>query len=465
MDSQKRGKKRSLCDGIFEISDGDMSPEQSDADEPEAKVSRTDISIIEISEESSQQSVQENRNTDSGPLFKIDSGISVETIEIVDESFTEVTSLSEADTCLTNPDACVVVSDSTVTVSDSQKPVSDIEEGEVEEPKDKSMVEVSSERIPSISITFSDETIADLYRFKFLKFLQSFVELETDLDELTITAWRDPQLDPKEWVVVDETSSIPISTDPSTNVPISELSPSSDKSPKKKRKKKNKKAASAEAFILDTTPAADDQNLHVTKYCRKFEIDVCEKNDSAEEDVKVSAQICFNCDGHHSMRDCTVPKNYAKINQSRQQFKAQKQTVRYHLEEDQKFSHLKPGTISDSLRDALGLRKNQIPPYIYQMRLMGYPPGWLEEAKFVYSDLAMFDADGKHVLQGVQKKSQGLDPQKIVDYPGFNMPLDEKNKDVGTHENVSSVRNIVFSYFRNTNITEYPRTLTSLTKR
>nr|CAH7714841.1 unnamed protein product [Callosobruchus chinensis] len=432
MDSQKRGKKRAICDGIFEISDEDMSPEQSESDEPEAKISRTDISTSEVEEESNLQDVKEHERPNGTPLFKVDSGISVDptdTIEIVDDSFTEVISL-ESDSVV-DQDASLFKDDTNVTVLDTPKAVPEIEEGEVDEPESKSMVEDTSNRIPSISIKFSDESIADLYRFKFLKFLQSFVELETDLDELTITVWRDAQLNPKEWVVVDETVCIPNSSEPLSEIPTAELSPLTDRTPKKKKKKKNKKEKDelAEAFILDTTPAANEQNMHVTKYCRKFEIDVCEKTDSAEEDVKISAQICFNCDGHHAMRDCPEPKNYVKINQKRQQFKAQKQTVRYHLEDDQKFSHLKPGMISDGLRDALGLRKNQIPSYIYQMRLLGYPPGWLEEAKFVYSDLAMFDADGKHVLQDVQKKSQGLDPQKIVDYPGFNMPLDEKIKD------------------------------------
>nr|CAI5831335.1 unnamed protein product [Callosobruchus analis] len=432
MDSQKRGKKRAICDGIFEISDDDMSPEQSESDEPEAKVSRTNISRSEVEEESNRQDVKEHARPNGTPLFKVDSGISMgptDSIEIADESFAEVTSL-ETDSVV-DQDACIVITDTSVTVSDTQKAVAEIEEGEVDEPESKSMLEDSSNTIPSISIKFSNESIADLYRFKFLKFLQSFVELETDLDELTITVWRDAQLDPKEWVVVDNTICIPNSSEPLIDTPTTEVSPPTDKTPKKKKKKKNKKEKDelAEAFILDTTPAANEHNMHVTKYCRKFEIDVCEKTDLAEEDVKISAQICFNCDGHHAMRDCPEPKNYTKINQKRQQFKAQKQTVRYHLEDDQKFCHLKPGTISDSLRDALGLRKNQLPPYIYQMRLLGYPPGWLEEAKFVYSDLAMFDAEGKHVLQGVQKKSQGLDPQKIIDYPGFNMPLDEKIKD------------------------------------
>lgn len=103
------------------------------------------------------------------------------------------------------------------------------------------------------------------------------------------------------------------------------------------------------------------------------------------------------------------------------------------MEEDQKYGHFTPGTISQTLRTALGLRNNQLPPYIYKMRVCGYPPGWLEEAKFFYSNLHMFDPDGKTVRQNDVKKKQGLDRDKIFDYPGFNSPLEDHIKDVRSH--------------------------------
>lgn len=99
------------------------------------------------------------------------------------------------------------------------------------------------------------------------------------------------------------------------------------------------------------------------------------------------------------------------------------------MEEDQKYSHLTPGKISAKLREALGLRKNQLPPFIYHMRILGYPPGWLEEAKFVHSNLTMFDTEGNDVRDST-KKTPGLDPEKIVDYPGFNVSMETNMKDV-----------------------------------
>ena len=50
---------------------------------------------------------------------------------------------------------------------------------------------------------------------------------------------------------------------------------------------------------------------------------------------------------------------------------------------------------SDNLREALGISANQIPVYVYRMRMLGYPPGWLEHAKKQVSGLVLFDKHGK----------------------------------------------------------------------
>lgn len=103
---------------------------------------------------------------------------------------------------------------------------------------------------------------------------------------------------------------------------------------------------------------------------------------------------------------------------------------RYHLDEDQKYDTLKPGKLSNKLREALGLRRNEMPLFTYRMRTMGYPPGWVEEAFDANSDLALFDCDGK-ALDNAVKKEIKINPDKIVEYPGFNAPLEKHIKDVG----------------------------------
>ena len=45
---------------------------------------------------------------------------------------------------------------------------------------------------------------------------------------------------------------------------------------------------------------------------------------------------------------------------------------RYHEDEPQKFGHLTPGLPSSKLREALGLRTEELPRYLYRMRELGY---------------------------------------------------------------------------------------------
>lgn len=50
---------------------------------------------------------------------------------------------------------------------------------------------------------------------------------------------------------------------------------------------------------------------------------------------------------------------------------------------------------SEALRQALGLAHDQLPQHIYKMRLFGYPPGWLAEARMVQSGVTIFDKNGR----------------------------------------------------------------------
>lgn len=100
------------------------------------------------------------------------------------------------------------------------------------------------------------------------------------------------------------------------------------------------------------------------------------------------------------------------------------------MDEDQKFSHLQPGKLSENLRDALGLDDNELPPYIYKMRSLGYPPGWIAEFQEKSSDLCLFDIEGKDMNKSKSKRTI-LDKNNIIDYPGFNVPMEKGVKDVG----------------------------------
>lgn len=69
---------------------------------------------------------------------------------------------------------------------------------------------------------------------------------------------------------------------------------------------------------------------------------------------------------------------------------------RYHLEVDcdPVQGRFVAGAPSDELLRALGVRKHHLPEYIYRMRQLGYPPGWLLDAQDETSGVNLFDSDG-----------------------------------------------------------------------
>lgn len=153
---------------------------------------------------------------------------------------------------------------------------------------------------------------------------------------------------------------------------------------------------------------------------------------------------CFNCGGDHVMNECKEKKDYSRIRMNRQNFMQNSQSggpqknSRYHADTDHRFATFKPGTISDSLREALGLNSASVPMYIYRMRLYGYPPGWLEEAKTkTASGMSMFDKHGRQISVTGETLEEGeleptvsgdaeIDPSLIIEYPGFTVPLPQE---------------------------------------
>ncbi|XP_071618966.1 zinc finger CCHC domain-containing protein 8 isoform X2 [Heliangelus exortis] len=142
---------------------------------------------------------------------------------------------------------------------------------------------------------------------------------------------------------------------------------------------------------------------------------------------------CFNCGSEdHQMKDCPKPRNAARISEKRKEFleacgEASNQNFqqRYHAEEvEERFGKFKPGVISGELQDALGVTDKSLPPFIYRMRQLGYPPGWLKEAEMEHSGLALYDGkdDGGTEDEGsCQTKRITYDVSKLINYPGFNI--------------------------------------------
>lgn len=417
MDSRRRGKRKSPSqDIIFEVSDNDISSENSEDDckEPEAKVSKIDgdnfmlklnelsnlqnkketlnleISVnqegessVEISEEhiSVSNSSEGNSSRSGSEIIVIsednidvlndseeyylapraesienseDKSIdSSEIIDITDENPEDLTEQSTAHISVTENSPIPVENTVHLTnnnniVTSGGEEVGNLEEGELDDSQTNVQIElidvtkspsidiqvqkktedeIDTKSDPYICITFCNEKIAELYKFKFLQFLQQFVELEVENSEgLTVRVQRDPILDPREWVVLNKTMCLTETEEVEVSEKLdSPLAAASEKTPKKKRKKKNKKEK--DLFILDTSPSQNENGIQFTKYSTKFQIDINEKTAAEDEMVKVSAQTCFNCDSNHAIKDCPLPKDFAKINAARQKFKAQKQTA------------------------------------------------------------------------------------------------------------------------------------------
>ncbi|XP_064466335.1 zinc finger CCHC domain-containing protein 8 homolog isoform X2 [Ornithodoros turicata] len=140
---------------------------------------------------------------------------------------------------------------------------------------------------------------------------------------------------------------------------------------------------------------------------------------------------CFNCGGDHHLNMCTKDIDRARVSKNRREAakNLNVKNTRYHVEEGQK-ERFKPGHLSNEMRRALDIGAEELPPFIYRMRVLGYPPGWLMEAEVESSGLKIYGSDGKAVedeniedgeIHSTEKHVQ-YDPNKLIRFPGYNVP-------------------------------------------
>ncbi|XP_022096341.1 zinc finger CCHC domain-containing protein 8-like isoform X2 [Acanthaster planci] len=191
--------------------------------------------------------------------------------------------------------------------------------------------------------------------------------------------------------------------------------------------------------LVDANPQLTE-GWHVPLYTVIFHeaLPIDETEKPSQNRAKRSKATCWNCgEEGHSLRDCPYPRDPEKISLAKKEFMEQSAenlslNQRYHKEGeeggfDQRFAKFRPGQISDDLREALGLDRQQIPPYIFQMRLLGYPPGYLKQAEVMKSGLTVYDIkDGDEPGQIHADEADTrptYDPLKLIEYPGFNIAL------------------------------------------
>lgn len=113
---------------------------------------------------------------------------------------------------------------------------------------------------------------------------------------------------------------------------------------------------------------------------------------------------------------------------------------------------IRPGRISDELRAALDMADNDLPLWIYRMRALGYPPGWLAKATVDTNDIFQDDDDdddndGDHERDETEGKPNSkkrkkpleevqYDLSKLIEYPGFNAPLPPNTTDYHYYYNM-----------------------------
>nr|XP_035941002.1 zinc finger CCHC domain-containing protein 8 isoform X4 [Halichoerus grypus] len=186
--------------------------------------------------------------------------------------------------------------------------------------------------------------------------------------------------------------------------------------------------------LLNENPQLTE-GWEIPKYQQVFSHIVSLEGQEIQVKAKRPKPHCFNCGSEeHQMKDCPMPRNAARISEKRKEYmdacgeaNSQNFQQRYHAEEvEERFGRFKPGVISEELQDALGVTDKSLPPFIYRMRQLGYPPGWLKEAELENSGLALYDGkDGPDAEaeagEAQQSKSVTYDLSKLVNYPGFNI--------------------------------------------
>ncbi|XP_043571701.1 zinc finger CCHC domain-containing protein 8 [Chiloscyllium plagiosum] len=169
----------------------------------------------------------------------------------------------------------------------------------------------------------------------------------------------------------------------------------------------------------------------VPKYQQVFAQVVSLEGQEVELKAKRPKPCCFNCGStEHHLKDCPKPRDLARISEKRKEFMTMASDSphsgsqqRYHAE---RFERFKPGVLSVELKEALGMTDETLPPFIYRMRQLGYPPGWLLETQQENSGLALYDgkdssdSEMEHDRQHLKPRLPSYDTSKLIDYAGFN---------------------------------------------
>ncbi|KAI9306304.1 hypothetical protein BJ944DRAFT_229621 [Cunninghamella echinulata] len=157
-------------------------------------------------------------------------------------------------------------------------------------------------------------------------------------------------------------------------------------------------------------------------------------------------KACWNCDQTgHAISQCQEPLDKKRIEKNRSIFlqsQSNSTSERYYtyIARQEIMKGLEPGRISNSLRESLGISEYDEPPYFFNMRRFGYPPGYYgtsqdfdrvikiikgDQFDDKISDLKIYSPESLEHNQnegGINEKKEIIPNGKfeMVTYPGLN---------------------------------------------
>ncbi|XP_055603498.1 zinc finger CCHC domain-containing protein 8 homolog [Uranotaenia lowii] len=403
--------KRKAHDEILEIRDDDDEGQDSDND---VEILEPVISTV---------TVEDDDDDDEADA----SAPSVPTKEEMESTQSDKANTSDESTKMTTPEPPVISGaenvDKNLTSASVASPVATGTKQQTSEAAGEKM----DDSLPLLSLRFRDQQLMFLFKGSLSEYLKTTFQLKLGGQEV------DVHHSPEMATISVMKKGIPPPISPPDPVECStpkQKAPEPETPQKDDGQQQSTTADTSDMFVVDSTPAKTAKGGPIIPSYKKALSKVLDNSPTAVPKDGASKrpkprQVCWNCDGDHSIRDCKEPKNYAKISKMKQEF--MKKNERYHLDMEQKFGHITPGRLSDELRQALGLGKRDLPMHIYRMRLYGYPPGWLEEAKISQSGLQLFDSDGTPVQESdesegeIESTKTKYDVRKIISFPGFNV--------------------------------------------
>lgn len=198
-----------------------------------------------------------------------------------------------------------------------------------------------------------------------------------------------------------------------------------DDPPAKRQKQGDEDISGGDLFFIDKGggETAEQPPLYTADFISPE--DEAAANGPQPEGQPQQSFECFNCGGGHLLYDCPEEIDSVRVAQKRREMARERDAgpkkMRY-FEYEMQARRFRPGKLSRELRNALDVEHSELPFFTYRMRILGYPPGWLQDAEIEESGLEIYGLDDKNAEDGEVEEVQ-YDPTRLISFPGFNDPV------------------------------------------